>query len=305
MNKQEDVFPEGMIDLLPEDNRFYLYLSVAGLMAFPDIADHLIEEFEKKESYKEFVQKSGIEPLKDVNVIALSNDRQNGDKDKYAFIVSLKSSYDREKLMSHFKEEEDGRKGIFVSTDGDEPVFLIFIKKLILAFSNSRDVMESIIEKKDAGKKKTNTGIFSSSIDEDTIFGCHVGLVNKNIDDNIFNIPLNLFQSLEFVSFFLESTLDEGFLVTCYLAYADKEYIHLVGNLFRSLKRIFSKQVKLQDISEFLENIEIEDELDGIKMLLYLTKENVDALFGFLKEKKILEKKGPASEEKAGQGGSE
>lgn len=290
MNNSDDFFPSGILSLLPENHRFYFYLGITKLMEFPAIAEHLLEEFNKNEKYQSFVENTGIEPLKDINFIAISHNKnkENMKDYDYNFIVVINSGYDKERLLSHFEKKENGNDKVFVSIDTDQPLFLTFIQELILVFSNSEKIIEDIIDKnKSKGKKP---GVFSNYVGKETILGVRLVIENEKKEENIFNIPFNIFKSLEFVSLFLHQER-EDFIITAHLAYSDKEYVELVGGLVKGVTGILAKQVEFQEVKEFLENIQIQEELEGITLLLRLTKNNLDKLFEFLKEKKILNKK--------------
>jgi len=285
---------------LPQDHRFYLYMSMIKLNDFSEIKEYLIAEFNKKESYTSFIENTGIKPLEDINHIALSNWKKNENDDEYAFIVDIKKDFNKERLFYHFKKNENDEDGLFVSIHKDSPLYLFFIDESIIILSNSLSSLKSMIHKITIQNQEKNNGILSRYVFQDTIFG--FGFVIESIDKNgnVFNIPFNIFKSIKVVSLFLERE-NSGFLFTVHLVTDAKMYIEFVKNLIKGVAGILSLQVQFGEIREFLENLVVQEEMDGLKLFLRLTKKDVDKLFVFLKEKKVFHKSRPVSDNKSRQ----
>ncbi len=94
---------EDMLGLLPVDIQGVIFVDVNSAMA-TEFADKMIKEDESYQKYLEFVEKSGIDPQKDIFYVAvgLAGDLEGEDQEGVA-VVNMK--YDPETILGLIKEK--------------------------------------------------------------------------------------------------------------------------------------------------------------------------------------------------------
>jgi hypothetical protein len=289
MNNPDDFSPSSMTGFLPDTHRFYLYVDMKHLMEFPEIAEYLIEEFNKKQDYRSFVENTSINPITDVDYLSLSQNRNKDNKERHTFMTIFHGTYNKKKLLAGFEKKENESHDVYVSHKTGEPLFLSCIDDSLLGFGNSKENMVDMSEKKNSTMNNHHQNILSASITKNTIVGAGVIIDNIQHHHFLFRLPFNIFTSMDTVSLFLHRE-GEDYIMTARLVYKEKEYNILVSGLVRGAIGILSHHGEFKEIKEFLDHIIIREEPGSISLLLHLTKKNIATLFHFLKEKNFLHK---------------
>lgn len=152
---------EDMLGLLPVDIQGVIFVDVNSAMA-TEFADKMIKEDESYQKYLEFVEKSGIDPQKDIFYVAvgLAGDLEGEDQEGVA-VVNMK--YDPETILGLIKEkaaeeeqeiqeEQYGDHTLYKIWQEGEPVEFSFIDESNIVAGNEihvKSVLDVLDKKKD------------------------------------------------------------------------------------------------------------------------------------------------------------
>lgn len=96
---------DDMLSLIPDDAMGVIFVNFHGAMS-TEIANKTIQEDKNYQKYQEFMEKTGIDPQKDVYFITVAViEGMEKEKAKAAAIINLK--YDKEKLLTLAKEKAE------------------------------------------------------------------------------------------------------------------------------------------------------------------------------------------------------
>jgi hypothetical protein len=152
---------EDMLGLLPVDVQGVIFVDVNSAMA-TEFADKMVKEDENYQKYLEFVEKSGIDPQKDIYYVAvgIAGELEGEDQEGVA-VVNMK--YDPETILGLIKEKaaEEGQEiqeeqyeghTLYKMWQDGEPVDFSFIDESNIVAGNEvhvKSVLDVLDKKKD------------------------------------------------------------------------------------------------------------------------------------------------------------
>lgn len=109
MPKAGSASPDDMLSLLPMNAQGVLFVNVNQAMSI-EAADKMIRESDDYQKYMEFVEKTGIDPQKDIFYVAAAMTGLGGDEEKGVAVINMK--YDRDTILPLIKEKmaEEGKE---------------------------------------------------------------------------------------------------------------------------------------------------------------------------------------------------
>lgn len=179
-----------LLNYIPEDVSGYLSVNVKGLSSL-EIFNEIEKDFkptDKFENYKDFVEKTGIDPRKDINGIVAGfygNDFTNKKDLNFIMVAGLK--YDKEKLLklaseegSKFKEDKYDGLTLYNIEEGGKITTLVFPDAGHIIVASTSIVKKAI----DLFKGKGN-----SVLKNDKQKSYLKMINNKSLFSMVFNIP--------------------------------------------------------------------------------------------------------------------
>lgn len=146
-----------MLSLLPVDAQGVLFIDIHRIMSIEALAEMIKEEEDKESSqeYLEFIEKTGIDPQKDIYSIAASAIKGEG-KEMKAVSAVLNLNYNREVILPLIKEnmeeeeeltekEYDGFTIYTIKTDDEKNVSFTFLSESFIGAGNEEGV-KSVID---------------------------------------------------------------------------------------------------------------------------------------------------------------
>jgi hypothetical protein len=125
---------EALIKLMPKGTMGVLAIDVQRALG-TEAATKMLQEPQAKAKYDEFVQMSGIDPIKDIFYIGVGLDGSGGKIEDGGVVISMK--YDQAKLRALMKEKapevvEESYNGVpyFSNLDGTDPALAAALKKV-------------------------------------------------------------------------------------------------------------------------------------------------------------------------------
>jgi hypothetical protein len=106
--------PEDVLKYLPVDAQGVFFIDIHNALA-TGVADKMMQDQDEYQKYLEFVEKSGIDPKKDVYYVAAAIVSEDPKKQEGAAVVNLK--YEEQKILTLI-EEESGSPPVILDYNG-------------------------------------------------------------------------------------------------------------------------------------------------------------------------------------------
>lgn len=283
---------DDMLSLIPDDAKGVFFVDFHKAMT-TEIASKAIKEDENYQKYQEFVEKTGIDPQKDVYFVTVAvTEAMEKEKTKGAAIINLK--YDKEAIISLFKEkaaeeeqevQEEEYSGFTIyawKEQKGEKLYFSFLDDSNIVVGNEIEV-KSIIDVKQ--RKKEN--VFKNEVLSDLI-------AETNKDAILWGailIPAEAMSKAASQNPML-SSLEGINAVSMYFDYKNKNIIaeikvmssdetknQQVADLLNGLKAMGGMAAaKKPEVGELMNKIEITSAADHVKIYASIPEELINKL---------------------------
>ncbi|MBN2207187.1 MAG: DUF3352 domain-containing protein [Candidatus Aminicenantes bacterium] len=151
---------ESLLGYLPQSTNGVIVMDMGRIMN-TDAAVKAIQEEKMAAKYKEFIEKTGIDPQKDIHFLAVGMTGDLSGKATEAAVI-LNMDYKKDDLLAKIKAEakdvqETTYSGVTLYTvpekDGDKPAYVTFLSDAIIA-GGTENAIKSVI---DTQQKKTES----------------------------------------------------------------------------------------------------------------------------------------------------
>lgn len=285
-----------MLSLLPVDAMGVFFIDIHGIMSIEALAEIIKEkEEEDKENYQkyqEFIEKTGIDPQKDIYSIAAAATKGEGKEIKTVSAV-LNLKYNRETILPLIKEnmekeeelkekEYEGFTIYTIKTEDEKDVSFTFLSDLFIGVGNEEGV-KSVIDV--LQKKREN--VFKN----DSLAALLADANKGAILWGAFAIPHDVKKEMTGVSPMLKD-IEAINAVSLSFDYKNKSFIAeiklLTGDPDKSLQiadslnglKMMGSMIQIQDFNmgEVLNNIEITAGSDHVNIYASFPEELLDKL---------------------------
>lgn len=271
--------PTDMLNLLPADSQGVLFADIHKAMSIEAVSSS-IKEQENSKKYFEFIEKTGLDPEKDIYYLAVSISAKSPDSlQKIAAVINLK--YNKDSLLEFIKtktEEEEQEitevdyNGVTIYTmeQDDEKSGFSFLDESNIVAGNLEGIQSVLDIVAGQGENITKNQELSALLKEtnkDTLFWGSFLVPQEAVEEASVQNPM--LQSLKSVSAVIMNFdyQNKSMLIDIDLKSSDPEKNEQLATALNGIKGIASMSAQEKpEISELMNKIQVTSGDEGVKV---------------------------------------
>lgn len=283
-----------MLSLLPVDAQGVLFIDIHRIMAIEALSEMIKEEEDKESSqeYLEFIEKTGIDPQKDIYSIAAAATKGEGKEMKTVSAV-LNLKYNREVILPLIKEnmeeeeeltekEYNGFTIYTIKTDDEKNVSFAFLDDSYISAGNEegvKSVIDVLQKKRENVFKNDSLAALLTDANKGAILWGALA-IPPEVKEEMTNVP-SMFKDIEAVNAISLSFdyKNKSFIAEIKLLTGDPDKSRQMADSLNGLKMMGS-MIQIQDFNmgDVLNNIEITAGSDHVNIYASFPEELLDKL---------------------------
>jgi hypothetical protein len=282
---------EDLLNLIPVDVQGVFFVDVNKAMA-TEFANKMIQEDENYQKYQEFVEKSGIDPQKDIYYVALgiAGDLEGEDQEGVA-VVNMK--YDPDTILGLIKEKaaEEGQEiqeaqyeghTVYKMWEEGEPVEFSFIDESNIVAGNEihvRSVLDVLGKKKDNVFKNEGLSAIIDKTNKDAMIWGAILIPAETMEKAAASNPMmGALKSISALALYFDYK-NQNFLAEILAMGPDAESNKQVAEALTGIKSFGAMAAgEKPEIGELLNAIQISSGDDHVKIFAEIPEELIKKL---------------------------
>jgi len=283
-----------MLSLLPVDSLGVLFIDIHRIMSIEAVAEMIKEEEDKEgnQKYQEFIEKTGLDPQKDIYSIAAAASKGEGKEIKTVSVV-INLKYSRETLFPLIKEnmeegeeltekEYDGFTIYTVKTEEKNEASFAFLNDSYIGLGNEegvKSVIDILQKKRENVFKNDSLAALLADADKGAILWGALAIPPEAKEEMTGVSPmLKDIEAINAVSLSFDYK-NKGFIADIKLLTGDPDKSQEIADSLNGLKMMGS-MIQIQDFNaaEVLDNIEITAGPDHVRIYASFPEELLDKL---------------------------
>jgi hypothetical protein len=284
--------PDDMLGLLPMNAKGVFLVNVNQAMAI-EAADKAIKENDDYQKYLEFIEKTGIDPQKDIYYVAAALTSDLGGKDE-AGVAIVNMKYDKEKILPLIKEklaEEEqemvesdhgGMTLYSIQGDEDEEGAFAFLDEsnIVIGSENEVKTVIDITQKKadSITKNQALTDLLAKTEKEGILWGAILIPADTMEKAASENPMMSSFEAVNAATLLFDYK-DQNIIAEINLMSDDEENNKKIADALNGFKALGAMAAgEKPELGELLNKIEISSAADHVKVYCSLPEELLNKL---------------------------